>query len=84
MFLLVLSRFVNHSDHRVQLTNSGDPSQSDIHGLRQAQHAIESLGYIIDRWVLVRPAQYPLCVKFQVLRSEPLIYRFLRRSMQNL
>jgi hypothetical protein len=73
MFLLVISGFVNHSDHRVQLTDAGDPSQSDIHDLRQTHHAIEPLGYILDCWVLVRPAQYPLCVKFQVLRSEPLI-----------
>jgi hypothetical protein len=73
MFLLLLSGFVDHSDHRLQLADAEDPSQSNVNDLRQAHHAIESFRYILDRWVLVRSAQCPLCVKFQVLRSEPLI-----------
>lgn len=73
MFLLLLSGFVDHSDHGLQLADAEDPSQSNIHDLRQAHDAIESLRYILDRWVLVRSAQYPLCIKFQVLRSKPLI-----------
>jgi hypothetical protein len=56
----------------------------NTHDLCHARHAIESLGYTFDRWILVRSEQHPSWVGFQVLRSEPLIQSFFQRSTSNL